>query len=116
MEEHGLKQILVNGDVVTMNATRDVLLGGAIVFDEGGVIAVGRTSALRAEHPDATVHDVAGCVVTPGMVNAHQHFTGDPLVRSCIPDLLPPGASIFQWSVPLHGEALPAGDSFRSSR
>ena len=50
------------------------------------------------------VHDAAGCVVTPGMVNAHQHFTGDPLVRSCIPDLLPPGASIFQWSVPLHGE------------
>jgi 5-methylthioadenosine/S-adenosylhomocysteine deaminase len=23
-------------------------------------------------------------------------------VRSCIPDLLPPGASIFEWSVPLH--------------
>jgi 5-methylthioadenosine/S-adenosylhomocysteine deaminase len=41
--------------------------------------------------------------VTPGMINAHQHLTGDPLVRSCIPDLLPPGASIFEWSVPLHG-------------
>ena len=37
------------------------------------------------------------------MINAHQHLTGDPLVRSCIPDLLPPGASIFEWSVPLHG-------------
>ncbi len=57
-----------------------------------------------AAHPDAAVFDAAGCVVTPGMVNAHQHFTGDPLVRSCIPDLLAPGASIFQWSVPLHGE------------
>jgi 5-methylthioadenosine/S-adenosylhomocysteine deaminase len=37
------------------------------------------------------------------MVNAHQHLTGDPLARSCIPDDLPPGASIFEWSVPLHG-------------
>ena len=37
------------------------------------------------------------------MINAHQHLTGDPLVRSCIPDLLAPGASIFEWSVPLHG-------------
>jgi len=99
-----LKQILAHGDVVTMNASRDVLLGGAVVFDESGIIAVGRTSALIAQHPDAVVHDASGCVVTPGMVNAHQHFTGDPLVRSCIPDLLPPGASIFQWSVPLHGE------------
>jgi 5-methylthioadenosine/S-adenosylhomocysteine deaminase len=98
-----LKQILVHGDVVTMNASRDVLVGGAVVFDPSGVIAVGSSSALLAEHPDAEVHDVSGCVVTPGMVNAHQHFTGDPLVRSCIPDLLPPGASIFEWSVPLHG-------------
>ena len=99
-----MKQVLAHGDVVTMNASRDVLVGGAVVFDESGIIAVGRTSALLADHPDAQVHDATGCVVTPGMVNAHQHFTGDPLVRSCIPDLLPPGASIFQWSVPLHGE------------
>jgi len=74
------------------------------VFDETGVIATGSSSALLAEHPDAVVRDVRGCVVTPGMVNAHQHFTGDPLVRSCIPDLLAPGVSIFEWSVPLHGE------------
>jgi 5-methylthioadenosine/S-adenosylhomocysteine deaminase len=73
------------------------------VFDESGIIAAGSSSALLADHPGAVVHDASGCVITPGMVNAHQHLTGDPLVRSCIPDLLPPGASIFEWSVPLHG-------------
>jgi len=99
-----MKQLLARGDVVTMNATRDVLVGGAVVFDESGIIDVGATSALIAAHPDAMTHDAQGCVITPGMVNAHQHFTGDPLVRSCIPDLLPPGASIFEWSVPLHAE------------
>jgi len=98
-----VKQILAHGDVVTMNAAREVLVGGAVVFDEGGIIAAGSTSALLAEHPGAVVHDARGCVVTPGMINGHQHLTGDPLVRSCIPDLLPPGASIFEWSVPLHG-------------
>jgi 5-methylthioadenosine/S-adenosylhomocysteine deaminase len=98
-----VKQILAHGDVVTMNTGREVLVGGAVVFDEGGIIAVGSSSALLAEHPGAVVHDAHGCVVTPGMINAHQHMTGDPLVRSCIPDLLPPGASIFEWSVPLHG-------------
>src|SRR3954447_8829288 len=86
-----------------MNPDREVLVGGAVVFDENGIIAVGSSSALLAEHPGAVVHDARGCVVTPGMVNGHQHLTGDPLVRSCIPDLLPPGASIFEWSVPLHG-------------
>ena len=99
-----MKQIVARGDVVTMNAMRDVLVGGAVVFDESGIIDVGATTALIAAPPDATLHDAHGCVVTPGMVNAHQHFTGDPLVRSCIPDLLPAGASIFEWSVPLHAE------------
>ena len=98
-----MKQILAHGDVVTMNPDREVLVGGAVVFDESGIIAAGSSSGLLAEHPGAVVHDASGCVVTPGMVNAHQHLTGDPLVRSCIPDLLPPGASIFEWSVPLHG-------------
>ena len=40
--------------------------------------------------------------MTPGLVNAHQHITGDPLARSCTPDDLEPGRSIFEWSVPLH--------------
>ncbi len=44
------------------------------------------------------------------MIDAHQHLTGDPLIRSCIPDLLPPGASIFEWSVPVHGAHQPDDD------
>src|SRR5262245_58419123 len=110
-----MKQILGHGDVVTMNATRDVLVGGGVVFDESGIVAVGSSSALLAAHADAVVHDARGCVVTPGMVNAHQHFTGDPLVRSGIPDLLPPGASIFEWSVPLHGAHTPADDEMTAT-
>jgi 5-methylthioadenosine/S-adenosylhomocysteine deaminase len=49
-------------------------------------------------------------VVIPGLINAHQHLTGGPLVRSCIPDLLPAGASIFEWSVPIHGAHSPDDD------
>ncbi|HWL45834.1 MAG TPA: amidohydrolase family protein [Ilumatobacter sp.] len=95
--------LVAGGDVVTMNPTRDVLVGGTVAIDGDRIVAVGSTSELRAAYPDADVFDASGCVVTPGMIDAHQHLTGDPLVRSCIPDLLPPGASIFEWSVPLHG-------------
>ncbi len=110
-----MKQIVVRGDVVTMNARREVLVGGAVVFDERGIVAVGSTSHLLTEHPDAVVHEAVGCVITPGMVNAHQHQTGDPLVRGCIPDLLAPGVSIFGWSVPLHAAHSAADDEISST-
>jgi 5-methylthioadenosine/S-adenosylhomocysteine deaminase len=100
----GSEFIIAGGDVVTMNSQRQVLLGGSVVVADGLIAAVGSTAELRATHPDAPVIDATDCVVTPGMINAHQHLTGDPLVRSCIPDLLAPGASIFQWSVPIHAE------------
>ena len=96
--------IIAGGDVVTMNDTREVLLGGSVVVTDGLIVAIGSTRELRATYPDATVIDATDCVVTPGMINAHQHLTGDPLVRSCIPDLLAPGASIFEWAVPIHAQ------------
>lgn len=105
-----MELIIANGDVVTMNPRREVLRGGAVVTEDDRIVAVGSTSQLLAAHPNARVVDASGCVVTPGMINAHQHLTGDPLVRSCIPDLLAPGVSIFGWSVPLHGAHTPADD------
>lgn len=105
-----MKRLISGGDIVTMNARREVLLGGSVLTDDDVIVAVGSTSELERSHPDAEVLDATGCVVTPGMVNAHQHLTGDPLIRSCIPDLLPPGDSIFQWSVPAHGAHQPEDD------
>ncbi|MEY2581444.1 MAG: 5-methylthioadenosine/S-adenosylhomocysteine deaminase, partial [Ilumatobacteraceae bacterium] len=96
--------IIAGGDVVTMSASRQVLLRGSVVIEDGLIAAVGSTSELRGAYPQAIVLDATNCVVTPGMINAHQHLTGDPLVRSCIPDLLAPGASIFEWAVPIHAE------------
>jgi 5-methylthioadenosine/S-adenosylhomocysteine deaminase len=93
-----------------MNPGRDVIVDGAIAVEAGRIVEVGKAAELRVRWPKADVLDTTGCVVTPGMVNAHEHLTGDPLVKSCIPDLLPPGASIFQWSVPLHGAHTPGDD------
>jgi len=92
-----------------------LIVGGDIVTDDDEIVAIGSTTELGAQHPDAEVFDASGCVVTPGMVNAHQHLTGDPLIRSCIPDLLAPGESIFEWSVPIHGAHLPADDEISAT-
>lgn len=95
--------LICGGDVVTMNARREVLQGGAVAVRGDTIVDTGSTARFRERWPEVPVLDATGCVVTPGMVNAHQHCTGDPLSRSCIPDDLRPGASIFEWSVPLHG-------------
>jgi 5-methylthioadenosine/S-adenosylhomocysteine deaminase len=107
--------IIAGGDVVTMNGTRQVLVGGSVAVSGDTIAAVGSTAELRAAHPDATVIDATDCVVTPGMINAHQHLTGDPLVRSCIPDLLAPGVSIFEWSVPIHAEHTAVDDELSAT-
>jgi 5-methylthioadenosine/S-adenosylhomocysteine deaminase len=107
--------IIAGGDVVTMNDARQVLLGGSIALAAGVIAAVGSTTELRASYPGAVVIDATDCVVTPGMINAHQHLTGDPLVRSCIPDLLAPGASIFRWAVPIHAEHTADDDELSAS-
>lgn len=110
-----MKRLITGGDIVTMNPGRDVLLGGSVLIEDDRIIAIGSTTELRGLHPDAERLDATGCVVTPGMINAHQHLTGDPLIRSCIPDLLPPGDSIFQWSVPIHGAHLPGDDEISAT-
>ena len=110
-----MQLIIAHGDVVTMNPAREVLVGGAVLIDGDVVAAVGSSTALITAHPHAEVLDARGCIVTPGMINAHQHLTGDPLVRSCIPDLLPAGAAIFEWAVPIHGAHSPDDDEMSAT-
>ena len=88
-----MQLIIAGGDVVTMNPAREVLLGGAVLVDDDRIAAVGSHVGAARRASRGRVVDASGCVVTPGMINAHQHLTGDPLVRSCIPDLLGPGVS-----------------------
>jgi 5-methylthioadenosine/S-adenosylhomocysteine deaminase len=111
----GADLIVAGGDVVTMNAAREVVVGGAIAIGRdaqgrGLVADVGSFDRLRREHPAAVVHDASGCVITPGMIDAHQHLTGDPLVRSCIPDLIDADDAIYNWAVPVHAAHAPDDD------
>ncbi|GLW09031.1 5-methylthioadenosine/S-adenosylhomocysteine deaminase [Microtetraspora sp. NBRC 13810] len=94
--------LITGGDIVTMNSHREVLVGGTVAVAGDRIVAVGATGALRARWPGVAELDASGCVVTPGLVNAHQHLTGDPLARACIPDDAAPGEAINGWAIPLH--------------
>ncbi|WP_433688942.1 amidohydrolase family protein [Micromonospora carbonacea] len=94
--------LIVDAEIVTMAPGREVVTGGAIAVVAGRIAALGPADALRAAYPGSPELDAAGCVVVPGLVNAHQHTTADPLVRSSIPDDVPAQQAIYDWIVPLH--------------
>ena len=79
---HRADLVVTGGDVITMDATRRIILDGAVAISGRRIVAVGTTAEILAAHPDAPRLDASGCVVTPGCVNTHQHVTGDPLARS----------------------------------
>ncbi|MDE0236677.1 MAG: amidohydrolase family protein [bacterium] len=93
---------VITGDIVTMDAERAIISGGAVAVADGKISAVGKADDIRAQYPDAPERGSADSLVVPGFVNAHQHLTADRLVASAIPDDLPPGAAIFEWIVPVH--------------
>jgi 5-methylthioadenosine/S-adenosylhomocysteine deaminase len=107
--------LVTGGDLLTIDAERRVILGGAVAVVDGRITAVGTTAEVRAAFAGADELDASGCVVTPGFINTHQHTTGDPLARSCVPDDLPPGESIFSWAVPLNDAHTPDDDGLAAT-
>ena len=85
------------------------------MVDDDVIVAVGRppSSGRGIRTPRCSTRGAASS--RRALIDAHQHLTGDPLVRSCIPDLLPPGDSIFEWSVPVHGAHRPLDDELAAS-
>jgi 5-methylthioadenosine/S-adenosylhomocysteine deaminase len=95
--------LLVLGDVVlTMDPDRRMVADGAVLVDGDRIVAVGSAADLTARAPDAERLGGPGHLVLPGLINAHQHLTGDRLVRSTIPDDIEAWDAILRWAVPIH--------------
>ena len=68
MKENGSVIAITNGKVLTI--TNGTLESGTVLVDGGRIVAVGEDVEIP---PEAEVHDVAGKVVMPGMLDAHCH-------------------------------------------
>ena len=63
------------GKLITRDPAQPFLENGCVAMDEKGLIAaVGDTDALKARYPGAEFLDAAGCVIMPGLINAHDHI------------------------------------------
>ncbi|MGH9209845.1 MAG: amidohydrolase family protein [Acidimicrobiales bacterium] len=69
---------------------------------QAGAAPPGTASGSGPGRRRLEVHHVPDGVIMPGMVDAHQHLTGDRLVRSSIPDDISSNEAIFSWAVPVH--------------
>lgn len=100
--------VLVKGwYVVTMNQTRDVIRDGAVALRGQDIVAVGKASDLEQRYEPAQVVGGDRFVVTPGLVNAHIHITGEPLTRGYVPDDTPFEENVFVWLCGLYSVFTP---------
>ena len=107
--------VLVRGEIVTMDAQGTIIADGAVTVSATLITAVGDWATLRAAHPQAQVIGDATSLVTPGYINAHQHLTGDRLVHSCIPDAIDSQDAIYNWAVPIHSQHTPDDDELSAT-
>jgi predicted amidohydrolase YtcJ len=78
--------LLVNGRVLTMDSADRIVQAVAIAGDR--IVAVGTTAEVeRIAAPNARRIDLGGRTVTPGLLDAHAHFSGGGADRLYVLDL-----------------------------
>lgn len=78
--------LLTNATVVTMNADKDVYAQGAVAIRGDSIVEVGESGSLQKKYQAQKTIDCNGCVISPGIVNAHTH-TPMTLLRGLSDDL-----------------------------
>ena len=75
------RTLIENADwIITMNATKDRIRHGDIVYEDNVVWEVGTDLRKKYDRYDEII-DAAGMIVTPGFINTHHH-TWQSLIRN----------------------------------
>jgi cytosine/adenosine deaminase-related metal-dependent hydrolase len=62
--------------VLTQPSQASLRANEAVVVEAGNVVAIGPIEVMRLRWPSATQINLPGCLLMPGLVNAHQHGRG----------------------------------------
>jgi cytosine/adenosine deaminase-related metal-dependent hydrolase len=107
--------LIEHGLIVTMNASRQVLLDGAVAVRGRHIAAVGPTRELQRRYVAGHTVDASRSVVVPGLVNAHLHASTEPITRGLVPDDIPFEENVFSWLSPI-AAALTEEDEYLSAQ
>ncbi len=94
--------LIVDTLIVTMDAERRIIADGALAVLGDTIVAVGKSADLTREYSACQTIDGRRFVITPGLINAHIHVTGEPLTKGLVPDDAAFEENVFQWLVPVH--------------
>lgn len=78
--------LLTNGYLVTMDSQMNIYPTGAIATRGNLIVAVGQSAELEDAYQAQTTIDCQGCIISPGLINAHTHVPMT-LVRGLADDL-----------------------------
>jgi len=66
--------LITNAIILTMNGRHTVYDDGAIAITGNDITAIGKTSDLNKKYNAKQTIDASGCIVIPGLINAHTHI------------------------------------------
>lgn len=66
--------LLVDGLVLTMDNSRQIISSGAVAVSGRDIVAVGPREELLARYQAGEVIDCSGHIIMPGLINAHTHL------------------------------------------
>src|SRR5688572_807129 len=73
--------LLTGGTVITVDAERRIIEGGAVAVDAGRIVAVGTAEELGQRFTGREAIDCRGKAVLPGLIDAHGHG-GHSLIKT----------------------------------
>ena len=66
--------IVLGGIMITMDERRTILPEGALAIRGNSIAAVGPREEIASAYRGATIIDATGCLVIPGLIDAHTHI------------------------------------------
>jgi 5-methylthioadenosine/S-adenosylhomocysteine deaminase len=66
--------LVLGGIVVTMDERRTILTDGALALRGDSIVALGPRTQIAGAYRAATIVDATGCLVIPGLIDAHTHI------------------------------------------
>jgi guanine deaminase len=74
--------IRFQGDPFASPDAARTLAHGAVLVDHGRIAAVGNAADLRAQYPQARVHDYGQKLISAGFIDAHVHYPQTAIIAS----------------------------------
>jgi 5-methylthioadenosine/S-adenosylhomocysteine deaminase len=65
--------LILNGDILTMNADMQVIKKGGIAIEGNKIVEVGTTEQIKSKFSAEKILDAADQIVMPGFINTHTH-------------------------------------------